>query len=137
MTTKDETIKYELSNDQRGLVRFCIAFDQHSEENLFTYHIHSDEMTRLEQWIYGFLTEQAGRRMPPALLPEERETGELRYPLAPNVEFSGAVFRVRWNLVFGFSIVQELHRLGYHAQNTPGPRQYYCTRIPHQRGKLE
>ena len=29
-------------------------------------------------------------RMPPALLPEERESGKLRYPLAPNNSMTGA-----------------------------------------------
>ena len=89
MTTNEETIKYELSNDQQGLMRFCIAFDQNGEEDRFTYHVHSDELTRLEKWIHGLLIDRAAskdapRRMPPALLPEERETGKLRYPLAPN-----------------------------------------------------
>ena len=49
------------------------------------------------QWTYakdiaGVIRQafSCGRsKMPPALLPEERETGELRYPLAPNAALSG------------------------------------------------
>ena len=40
-------VKYELSEDKKGL----LAFFKSGE----FYHIHSDEMNELEQWIHGLL----------------------------------------------------------------------------------
>jgi len=46
------TLKYELSGDGLGLKKWFRAKD--NSENFF--HVHSDEMTELEQWIHGLLS---------------------------------------------------------------------------------
>ena len=43
----DKIVKYELSKDKKGLLAFF-------EDGLF-YHVHSDEMDKLKQWIHGLL----------------------------------------------------------------------------------
>ena len=46
------TLKYELSNDGLGLKRWFRTKDDGES----FYHVHSDEMTELEQWIHGMLS---------------------------------------------------------------------------------
>ena len=45
-------LRYELSGDKQGLKKWFRGKD---EEEHF-YHVHSDEMTELEQWIHGLLS---------------------------------------------------------------------------------
>ena len=53
------TLKYELSDDGLGLKKW---FRGESGEGVF-YHIHSDEMTKLEQWIYNLLFNEKESRL--------------------------------------------------------------------------
>jgi len=46
-----ETLYYEMSKDRLGLMKFYI--DDNGKEG--SYHVHSNEMTRLEIWIHSIL----------------------------------------------------------------------------------
>ena len=43
--------KYEISKDGVGLIAYCDTDDKQK----FTYHIHSNELTKLEKWIKKLL----------------------------------------------------------------------------------
>lgn len=45
-----EIVRYEISSDEKGLLGYLTTGD--------FYHIHSDEMSELETWIYGILKEK-------------------------------------------------------------------------------
>ena len=48
---EEMTIRYEISEDSKGLRKWSIGKD--GVERF--YHVHSDEMSELEQWIHGLL----------------------------------------------------------------------------------
>ena len=48
--------KYELSKDKVSLIAFC----ETDNKQKFTYHIHSNELTKLEKWIKKILTQRGG-----------------------------------------------------------------------------
>jgi len=62
MITNVETVKYDLSADKKGLMLFGVARHQDGKEKEITYHVHSDELTRLEKWIHGLLLDRAKRK---------------------------------------------------------------------------
>jgi len=50
IVTRPQIVKYKLSKDKKGLLAY---FTPRSENSY--YHIHSDELTVLEQWIRKLL----------------------------------------------------------------------------------
>ena len=46
-----EILKYKLSHDKKGLV----AYFKNDDNQLSNYHIHSNELSKLEKWIKKLL----------------------------------------------------------------------------------
>jgi len=48
---KMEVLKYEISSDKKGLRKYC----QVTKGRIGFYHIHSNELSKLEKWILELL----------------------------------------------------------------------------------
>jgi hypothetical protein len=55
-----ETERYQLSQDRKGLIKFCRVYLNQTIYKVINYHIHENEMNEFEKWMYSVLLENEG-----------------------------------------------------------------------------